>query len=142
MMGASQRHETYLHEEMTCATSKWWENHLPNIDLMQEGDTLRWYLMWGQDPPPYAQLSICLYVLLLPYLDDIVVLCMGLHGQEVGSVFVPQSLELTPMLNDTFFRCGTTPNIFISVEFFSPGGDGPCTCYINLGGTIHGGLAD
>ena len=78
--------------------------------------------MWGQDPPPYAQLAVCLYVLLLPYLDDIVVLFMELHGQEVGSVFVPHGLELSPMLHNTCFRCNAAPNMFISVEFFSLGG--------------------
>ena len=83
---------------------------------------MRWYLMWGQDPPPYAQLSVCLYVLLLPYLDDIVVLFMGLYGKRVGSVYVPQGLELSPMFHETCFRYSTIPNMFISIDFFSPSG--------------------
>ena len=33
--------------------------------------------MWDFDPPPQVQISVCVYVVLLPYVDDIVVLFMG-----------------------------------------------------------------
>ena len=49
---------TFSHSEMTCAVSKWWGNHLPHLDRMQQGDALRWYHMWDYDPPPHAQISI------------------------------------------------------------------------------------
>ena len=32
---------TFSHGEISCATSKWWGNHLPYLDLMQVGDALR-----------------------------------------------------------------------------------------------------
>ena len=35
---------------------------------------------------------------------------------------MPHGLELSPMLHDTCFRCSIAPNMFIFVEFFSPGG--------------------
>ena len=31
---------TFSHSEMTWATSKWWGNHLPHLDLMQVGDVV------------------------------------------------------------------------------------------------------
>ena len=110
------------HYEIVFAASGWWESHSPIIDLLQEGDTLCWYLMWGQDPPPYAQLLVCLYVLFLPYVDDIVVSFMGLYGQRMSSVYVPHGLELLPVFHDTCFRCSTASTMFISVEFFTPDG--------------------
>ena len=32
--------QTFNHGEITCATSKWWGNHLPYLDLIQVGDAL------------------------------------------------------------------------------------------------------
>ena len=33
---------TFSHSEITWAASKWCGDHLPHLDLMQEGDALRW----------------------------------------------------------------------------------------------------
>ena len=54
---------------MTWVAIKWWENHLPCIDLRQVGDALRWYHMWDYDPPPHAQFSVCMHIVLFPYID-------------------------------------------------------------------------
>ena len=73
-------------------------------------------------PPPQAQIFVCMYVVLLPYLDDIVVLFMGLYGQKMGSLYVPYGLKLLPVLHDTCFRCSIASTMFISVEFYTPKG--------------------
>ena len=57
---------TFSHSEITWAASKWWGNHLPYLDLMQAGDALCWFHMWDYDPPPHDQISVCMYVVLLP----------------------------------------------------------------------------
>ena len=57
---------TFSHSEMTWEACKWWGNHLPHIDLMQSGDAPRWFHMWDYDPHPYAQISVSIYVLLIP----------------------------------------------------------------------------
>ena len=57
---------TFSHSEITWEESKWWENHLPHLDMMQAGDALRWFHMWDYDPPPYAQIYVCLYIVFLP----------------------------------------------------------------------------
>ena len=80
------------------------------------------YLVWELDPPPSTQISACLYVLLFLYIDNAIVLLMGLYGQRVSSVYVPQGLELTPTLHGTCFSHGTTPHMLFSVEFFPPYG--------------------
>ena len=40
---------TFSYSEMAWATSKWWEDHLPHLGLMQAGDAL---LICDYDPPP------------------------------------------------------------------------------------------
>ena len=61
-------YHTFSHSDITWAAIKWWGNHLPYLDLMHVGDALRWYHMWDYDPPPHAQISVYMYVVLLPYL--------------------------------------------------------------------------
>jgi len=73
--------------------------------------------MWDCDPPPQVQISVFLYVILLPYIDDILALFMGFYGKTVGSVYVPYGMEIYLVLYDTCFRCGIASPMFISVEF-------------------------
>ena len=49
--------------------------------------------MWEFDPPLQGKISVCIYVVFLPYLDDIVVLFMGLYGGRMGSLYVPHGME-------------------------------------------------
>ena len=74
------------------------------------------------DPPPHVKISVCLYVILLPYIDDILVLFMGMYGQRVSSVHVPHGMELYPVLHDTCFRCDIASPMFISIELYTPKG--------------------
>ena len=60
----------FSHGEITCTTSKWWGNHLPYLDLMQAGDAMRWHHMQDYDPPPHAQIYVCVSVVFLPYIDE------------------------------------------------------------------------
>ena len=78
--------------------------------------------MWDCDPPPHLQISVCLYVILLPYIDDILVLFMGMYGKRVSSLHVPHGMELYPVLHDTCFRCDIGSPMHISVEFYTPEG--------------------
>ena len=107
---------------MTYAENVWWEGHLPHLDLMQVGDALRWLHMWDFDPSPQAQVSVCIYVILLPYLDDIVVLFMGLYGGRMGSFYVPHGMELLYVPHATCFRESIAPAMFLYVQFLTPYG--------------------
>lgn len=68
-------HVKVTHEEIV-----WWECQLPHLDLMQVGDALRWHHMRDFDTPPQVHILVCIYVVLLPCLDDIVLFFMGLYG--------------------------------------------------------------
>ena len=78
--------------------------------------------MWDCDPPPQVQILVFIYVILLPYIDDILVLFMGLYGQRVGSVYVPHGMELQLALHDTCFRHNIASPMFISLDFYTPEG--------------------
>ena len=71
---------TFSHVKVTHVAKMWWEYHLPHSDLLKTRSALHWYLMWDCDPPPQVQISVCIYVIFLPYIDDILVLFMGLYG--------------------------------------------------------------
>ena len=78
--------------------------------------------MWDYDPPPHAKISIFLYVVLLPYLDDIVVLFMGMYGGRMGSLYVPHGMETLYVPYATCFRESIGSAMFVSVEFLTPCG--------------------
>ena len=69
---------TFSHVEMTWKQIKWWGNHLPYHYLMQLGYLLRWFHMWDYDAPPFVQIYVCMYLVLIPYIDDVLILFMGM----------------------------------------------------------------
>ena len=73
---------TFSHVKVTHVANMCWEYHLPHSNLLKTRSALHWYLMWDCKPPPQVQISVCIYVILLPYIDDILVLFMGLYGQK------------------------------------------------------------
>ena len=112
----------FSHCEMTCAASKWWGNHLPYLDLMQAGDALGWYHMWDYDPPPHAQIYVYVYVVLLPYLDDIVVLFMGMYGGRMGGLYLPHGMDILHVPYVSYFREKIGKTMFLSGDLLSPCG--------------------
>lgn len=112
----------FNHGEMTCTSSKWWGNHLPYLDIMQAGDALRWHHMWDYDPAPHAQIFVYMYVMMLPYLDDIVVLFMRLYGGRMGILYVPHGMETLYVPHDICFRESIGSTMFVSLEFLTPCG--------------------
>ena len=70
---------------------------------MQDEDALRYYLVGELDPPPYTQISVILYALLFPYMDDVIVLFMGMYGGRLGSIAVPYGMETLYVPYDTCF---------------------------------------
>ena len=121
-------YHTFNHSEIACAESKWWGNHLPYLDLMHAGDALHWYHMWDYDPPPHAQISVCLYVVFLPYIDDMLVLFMGLYGGRMGSMYVPHGMDTLYVYYATCFRESIGSTMFVSFKFLTPCG---LTMYIS-----------
>ena len=79
---------------MTWVESKWWGNHLPHHYLMQLGDILRWFHMWDYDPPTFVQIYVCMYLVLIPYIDDVLIIFMGMIGGRMGGMYVPYGREI------------------------------------------------
>ena len=75
-------YHTFSHGDVAWAASKWWENHLPYLHLMQSRNSLRWFHMWDYDPPPYVQFSVFKHIVLIPYLDNVLVILWGCMGKE------------------------------------------------------------
>ena len=61
---------TFCNSEMTWAKSKWWENHLPYLDLRQARDALCWFHMWDYDPLLSFHLIDYVSLALIPHDDD------------------------------------------------------------------------
>ena len=77
--------------------------------------------MWELDPPPHAQISVCLYVL-LSYIDDVIVLFMGMFGVRMRNICVPYGMETLYVPYDTCFRESIGAKMFVSYDFLTPCG--------------------
>ena len=78
--------------------------------------------MWDYDPPPHAQFFVCMYIVFLPYIDDILVLFMGLYGGGMGSMYVPHGMEALHVPYATCFRESIGSAMFVSFELLTPCG--------------------
>ena len=78
--------------------------------------------MWDYDPPPYAQIYVCMYVVLIPYIDDVLVIFMGMYGGRMGGMYVPYGMEILHVYYATCFRENIGPAMFVSFELLSPYG--------------------
>ena len=78
--------------------------------------------MWDYDPPPHAKISICLFVILFPYIDDILVLFMGMYGGRMGSIYVPHGMETLYVPHSTCFRESIGSTMFVACDFLTPCG--------------------
>ena len=78
--------------------------------------------MWDYDPPPHAQIYVCLYVVFLPYMDDVLVLYMGLYGGRMGGMYVSHGRENLHVSSATCFRESIGSTMFVSFKLLSPCG--------------------
>ena len=49
--------------------------------------------MWDYDSPPYAQIYVCMYLILIPYIDDVLVLFMEMYGRRMRGIHVPYGMD-------------------------------------------------
>ena len=76
----------------------------------------------GLCPPPYAQIYVCMYVVFLPYIDDVLVLFMGMYGGRMGAIYVPYGMEVLHVPYATCFGEDIGKAMFVSFELLSPCG--------------------
>ena len=78
--------------------------------------------MWDYDPPPFMQISVCMYLVLIPYIDDVLILFMGFFGGRMGGMYMPYGREALHVHYATCFRENIGKTMFVSFELLSPCG--------------------
>ena len=79
-----------------------------------------WFHMWDYDPPPYAQIFVCIFIVLIPYIDDARVLFMGIYGGRREGIYVPYEMDILHVIYATCFRENIRKTMLISCTLLSP----------------------
>ena len=98
---------------------KRWGNHLPHHYLMQSEDILRWFHMWDYDPPPFLHIFVYMYLVLIPYIDDVLIIFMGMIGGRMGGLNVPFGRDICHLHYGTCFRENLGKTMIFSFESFA-----------------------
>ena len=78
--------------------------------------------MWDYDPPPCTHISVYLYIVLIPYIDDVLVLFMGMNGGRREGMHVPYGLTTLHVLYALYFREGIGKTMVVSCDSLFPYG--------------------
>ena len=89
---------------------------------MQVGDVLPWYHIWDYYPPPHAPIFVHVFIVLFPYMDDVLVLFLGLYGGRIGGMCVPHGMEALFLCFATYFMESRCSAMFVSMAFLTPYG--------------------
>ena len=108
--------------EKTMAAIKWWGNHLPYHYLMQSGDILHWFHMWDYNPPPFFNMDVYMYLVLIPYIDDVLIIFMGMIRGMMEGLDVPFGREILHVHYATCFTENIGQTMIVSLDLFLPFG--------------------
>ena len=75
-------------------------------------------------PPPYVQFSIHMHIVLIPYIDYVLVIFMGMDGGRREGMYVPYGMNILHVTYVTYFRENIGKTMFVSCDLFSPYGMG------------------
>ena len=59
--------------------------------------------MWDYDPPPFFHIVVYMYRGLIPYIDDVVIIFMGMNGGRMEGLDVPFGREILDVYYASFF---------------------------------------
>ena len=90
--------------------------------MMESGDILHWFHIWDYDPHPFLHIFVYMYLVLIPYIDDVLILFMGMIGGRMGGLEVPYGREIIHVHYATCFRNNIGKTMFVSLELLSPCG--------------------
>ena len=76
--------------------------------------------MWDYDPPPLVLIYVYVIVILLPYMDDVLVLFLDFYGGIIRGMCVPHGMETLFVYSSTYFREIMGSDMFVSVKFLTP----------------------
>ena len=63
--------------------------------------------------------SVHVFVVLFPYMDDVLVLFLGLYGGRIGGMCVPHGMETLFVCFATYFKESRGSSMFVSVAFLT-----------------------
>ena len=72
--------------------------------------------MWDYDQPPYVHLYVSLYIIFLPYIDDMLVLFVGIYGGRMRGMHVPDELKFLHVSCVIYFRGDIRKTMNVSHE--------------------------
>ena len=78
--------------------------------------------MWDYDPPPFLHIIVYMYLVLIPYIDDVLILIMGMNGGRMEGLDVPFGREILHVSYATCFRENIGQTMIASLGLFLPCG--------------------
>ena len=96
--GCTQFSPHIMHLLQACerigAVRKWLGCHLSYHMLRQSRDILCWFHMWDYDPPPVLHMATYVSLVMIPYIDDVLILIMGMIGGRMQGLNVSLGSEI------------------------------------------------
>ena len=60
--------------------------------------------MWDYDPPPFFHMAVYVSLVLIPYIDDVLILIMGMNGGRMHGLNMPIGREILHVSYASCFR--------------------------------------
>ena len=78
--------------------------------------------MWDYDPPPFLHIYVYMYLVLIPYIDDVLNIFMGMIGGRMGGLNVPYGREIIHVHYATCFRENLGQTMISTLDLLLPCG--------------------
>ena len=78
--------------------------------------------MWDYDPPPFLHIVVCMYLVLIPYIDDVLIIFMGMIGGNMGGLYVPYGRDIIHVHYATCFKEDLGQTMIFSLDLLLPCG--------------------
>ena len=106
--------------EKTMKKNKWWGNHLLYNFLSQSGDIMCWFHIWDFDPPPVLHMKAYVSLVMTPYIDDVLILIVGMIGGRMQGFNVPIGSEILHVTYASFFREDIGKTMIATLDILFP----------------------
>ena len=78
--------------------------------------------MWYYDPPPFIHIVVCMNLFFIPYINDVLILIMGMNGGRMGGLHMPFGRKILHVHYATCFREDIGKNMIVSLDLLLPCG--------------------
>ena len=83
---------------------------------------MRWFHMWDYDNPTLLHMETYIYLVLIPYIDDVIILIVGMIGGRMGGLNMPIEREILHVSYASCFREDIGRTTISSLGLFLPCG--------------------